>query len=299
MPTSHTSKLTLILSIMLGLTMGALAMAVLDGRVFADGNPATDDVPRQIPYSGVLEVNGEPVNATGQDALSLRFTLFDGPEADALEVYSQDLSLDVFRGRFTAILGPVDRNGVTIASVVAASDALYLGMTLLGNSPGPEDDVPMANRQKLLATPFALWSSTSSTFEVGNNLNVAGDAVITGALSAPTATITNLTNTTLNTTTLTTQTIGASSAATVGGNLTVNGNVQINGNLLTWPAGSYCILRNGECPQGFTESRLSIDVGTHNHNMCPGDRIAGSSQAVDISNSNFRRCRTDFQFCCK
>ncbi|MEO1270277.1 MAG: hypothetical protein AAFX99_19485, partial [Myxococcota bacterium] len=53
-----------------GLAMGIITTLTLN--VMADGDPTTDSVPRSLPYQGTLEVNGEPLNALGADALNIR-----------------------------------------------------------------------------------------------------------------------------------------------------------------------------------------------------------------------------------
>src|SRR5690606_25501727 len=63
--------------IVLNASLGAaLSTAV---TVLADQNGQTDGVPRQIPYNGVLELDGQPVDATGEEAVQMRFSIYDGP----------------------------------------------------------------------------------------------------------------------------------------------------------------------------------------------------------------------------
>ncbi|MEO1271586.1 MAG: hypothetical protein AAFX99_26130, partial [Myxococcota bacterium] len=137
-------------------------------QAFADGDSSTDSVPRIIPYQGVLELNGEPVN---DQEVGIRFELFDGEESEQ-PVYSQTLMVEVYRGRFTAGIGPLDDTGSAIADIVAGADDLYLGMTLLNQSDTDEDDITMANRQQILASPYAMWSTSATHFVVGNSLTV-------------------------------------------------------------------------------------------------------------------------------
>ncbi|MEO1270410.1 MAG: hypothetical protein AAFX99_20175, partial [Myxococcota bacterium] len=151
--------------------MGTLT--TLTWSVVADSNPTTDDVPKQLPYQGVLEFNGEPLHATGEDAVAVTFALYDGPDAMA-PVYSQQLSIEVFSGRFTALIGPVDDQGTPLTEVIRAADDLRLGMTLLGDVNDPNDDVEMTNRQRILPTPYALWSTSATAFTVATDLNVGG-----------------------------------------------------------------------------------------------------------------------------
>ncbi|MEL6177466.1 MAG: hypothetical protein AAFS10_00865 [Myxococcota bacterium] len=170
---------TLILAV--GLTLGALMTLAVTAT--ADGDPTTDNVQRQLPYQGILEVDGQPLHAVGSEALLIRFQLYDGPEA--LEpVYSQEIAVEVYSGRFTAILGPegVDPQGnlLAIDEVIGAADDLHLGMTLLNTQEDPEDDIVLSNRQRIHATPYAMWSATASAFNVASNLNAGGNLRIGG-----------------------------------------------------------------------------------------------------------------------
>lgn len=46
-----------------------------------------------------------------------------------------------------------------------------------------------------------------------------------------------------------------------------------------WPAGSYCIMKSGACPTGFTANSLGIIAGRFAHDACAiGERVAGDSR---------------------
>lgn len=162
--------------------LGASSLSVM-----ADGDPTTDTVPEQIAYRGVLEINGEPVNATGENAVWLEFALYNSLEPEANPVYRQSMTVEVYGGNFTASIGPSGTGPggvVQIQDVVRAADALYLGMTLLGDPDDPDDDVAMNNRQHILATPFAMWSNSATTFDVATDLTVGRDLQVAGDLNA-------------------------------------------------------------------------------------------------------------------
>ena len=165
------------------IALALLALAAFTGPARADGDPTTDDVPRMLPYQGVLELDGEPVEAAGEAALHMGFALYDGPDAEQ-PVYSQPLVVEVFTGRFTATIGPVgigpDGAERPIEAVIAAADDLYLGMTLLGDPDDPEDDIPLANRQRIYATPYAMWSTTATDISVAGQARVGGDLDVAG-----------------------------------------------------------------------------------------------------------------------
>ena len=166
-------------ALLAGALLGVSATVGL--TVFADGDPTTDAVPRMLPYQGVLELNGQPVNASGDQALAVRFDFFDGPDAQT-PIYSQDIDVEVFGGRFTVSIGPTDRGGAPLSEVIRAADDLHLGMTLLGDPNTPEDDVAMSGRQRILASPYAMWSTSATNFTVAAGLDVGGPTILRGGL---------------------------------------------------------------------------------------------------------------------
>ena len=166
---------TYTLILVVGLALGAVT--TLGATVFADGDPTTDDVPRMLPYQGTLEINGQPVHATGTSALAMRFDLYDSAEAPE-PVYSQRVTVEVYAGRFTTTIGPEGEGPagevVAIGDVVAAADDLHLGIVLLNDLEDPEDDTALANRQRLMATPYAMWTTTATSFTVARDLSAGG-----------------------------------------------------------------------------------------------------------------------------
>ncbi|MEO1271120.1 MAG: hypothetical protein AAFX99_23765 [Myxococcota bacterium] len=171
MPAQQPSYLTLAVAVCFGAFAGAVLTAGLDA--LADGDPTTDTVPRVISYQGQLELNGVAVNASGPSAIPIRFDLYNSREGGN-PVYTQELRLDVFQGRFTTALGPFGDEGASIADVVQAADALYLGMTLMNDVDNEQDDVTLANRQQLQTSPHALWSRYATNFDVASDLRVGG-----------------------------------------------------------------------------------------------------------------------------
>ena len=178
MNSQNRSNLKLAAGVLLGL------ITALTVTAMADGDPTTDTVPRVLPYQGTLEFNGQPVHALGEDAIPMRFSLFDGPSSDTA-IYNQELSIEVYAGRFTASIGPLGTNAdgeeVTITEVIQAADDLYLGMTLLGDGENP--DVALSNRQRIHASPYALWTTSATNLNVAANLSVRGDALFGGGVT--------------------------------------------------------------------------------------------------------------------
>ena len=176
------------------LIAAALALAMLVPTLhpaWADGDATTDAVPRILPYQGMLELDGRPLDATGDRALHLELALYDGPEAPE-PAYRQALLVEVYQGRFTAPIGPTGRGpgggARALEDVIAAADDLYLGMTLLGDPDDPDDDIALQNRQRIHATPYAMWANTATDLTiardaiVGRHLAVGGDLTATGDL---------------------------------------------------------------------------------------------------------------------
>ena len=174
--------------------LGWLVLGVVMALGFtalADGDPTTDTVPRVLPYQGTLEQNGQPIHAVGDNALAMRFSLYDGLEGEEA-VYIQDLSVEVFAGRFTANIGPLGTNAngdtTSIIEVIQAADDLHLGMTLLGDVDDPEDDIALSNRQRIHASPYSMWTTSATSLdvavdlEVGNNIVVGNDANVVNDL---------------------------------------------------------------------------------------------------------------------
>ena len=62
-----------------------------------------------------------------------------------------------------------------------------------------------------------------------------------------------------------------------------------------WSDGSYCIFRNGgTCPAGFVNDEIALELGNHQHDMCPGDEVAGDST---FSGGGY--CSVRIRMCCK
>ncbi len=133
-----------------------------------------DTVPRQIPYRGNLDLDGEPYNGS----LDMSFSLFrssSGGEA----AWTETQSVTVYGGRFSALLGSSSSQSVeALTGIVTAGDDLYLEVSLDGNV--------LMGRQRFFPAPFALWTTTSTDFNVdhdmvvGNNLSVNGTLNLNG-----------------------------------------------------------------------------------------------------------------------
>jgi len=192
MKTLSSSKVFLI---SIGMVVGGLMFSVLN--VMADITPSTQGIPPVIPYQGVLELNGQPVNRMGDRAMWIEFQIYTSPSAGDI-VYRQRLQVEIYQGRFTALIGPSGEGGGRLIDVIQSSAELYLGMVLLGdNLEAADDDIAMSNRQRLMSTPYAMWASGASQFTVQRDLTVGGNVTVGETL-------------------------------TVGGNITTNNDLQAN-----------------------------------------------------------------------
>ncbi|MBH25081.1 MAG: hypothetical protein CMH57_11625 [Myxococcales bacterium] len=183
-------------------------IATMGYSVVADQLPETDSVPRMLPYHGVLHQDGAPVTASG---MWMRFDLetVDPDSGDRWVSYSQSMQVDVFDGKFTALLGPTGSTGrdrgyhytnqsgfsfssgqlsqtpfLSLAQAIGMGDDLFVRVTLLGEHdpddftcasanpacPTAGDDITLSNPQRLVTTPFAVWASHTTDLHVGRSL---------------------------------------------------------------------------------------------------------------------------------
>lgn len=154
--------------LILALTLLLTSLGV--ARAQADGDPATQSVPRLIPYEGYLELNGAPYNGN----VEMVFTLYDAAEAELwTEEYSEgsgSAPVAVYASRFSVLLG----QHVDIEGTILDADALYLGIAV--RSIGDASYTPLSGRSLITPAPFSLWSSSAADF------TVAGDATVNGGL---------------------------------------------------------------------------------------------------------------------
>lgn len=151
---------------------GALCAA---GPAWADndGDPATDNIQRVVPYDGVLDLDGAGYNGL----VDVIFTLYDsadGGEAVWTETWSADeeRAITITGGRFSVNLGTFE----DIETVIADAGQVYLGLQI--KLPEAEAYTTLSGRQRLNPVPYALWGAQAS------NLTVAGDARFEGPATA-------------------------------------------------------------------------------------------------------------------
>ncbi len=154
-----------------------LGLAAGLGAALADGDPATDTVGDAaglvIPYDGTLRRGGAPFTGTAL----VRFALHGGPDCADCEVWAEEQTVAVRRGRFSVGLGSV----TPIADAVLDGEGLFLGLTVEGR--------PLGGRQPLRPLPFTWWAANGSQMVAGA-LDLAGRSIedvatVRGAAGAP------------------------------------------------------------------------------------------------------------------
>ncbi len=161
--------------ILIAVASSVLSSILITGAIaVANYKAVPDTVPRQIPYRGNLDLDGEPYNGS----LDMSFSLYrssSGGEA----AWTETQSVTVYGGRFSALLGSSSSQSVeALTGIVTAGDDLYLEVSLDGNV--------LMGRQRFFPAPFALWTTTSTDFNVdhdmvvGNNLSVNGNVTMNG-----------------------------------------------------------------------------------------------------------------------
>ena len=310
---NSSARPVLIATLLAGVTIGVVFATAWS--VFADGDPTTDTVPRMIPYQGQLELNGEPVHAQGDDAIWIEFALYDGPGADT-PVYAQRMPVEVYSGRFTTTIGPTGEQGEAISDVIQAADDLHLGLTILNDPEDDGDDVTMTNRQRIMATPYAMWTTSATNLTVASALTVGGAAEFQGEVTAArdvrvgasgrlrlqnTADASNsddgalvigdaARNITLDNNELIARANGAASDFFINSPTTVSSDLTVSGNLYTRPTlrrPSHTFTTSGTNSINCNANEVPISCGTEKTNNGAGDEDSLGC-FVDLANN---RCR--------
>lgn len=231
-------------SLLVGALVGALAG--LSWWAAADGDPATDDVPRVLAYRGFLELDG----AGADEPVDVRFTLYaDGGDPVWTEEHSAALGrpVAVRGGRFSLLLGRYE----PLAEVARDAEPLELGLEVRLDGTW----VSLTRREPILPTAYALWSRYAADFDVWRDLSVAGAADVTGTLNAE-------------------------SLATTGAEVHVQGDLTLDGRLLALdavPSGTVAFFDLPEgtgCPRGWSE--FSAGRGRTLVGIAPGGTVAGT-----------------------
>ena len=136
-----------------------------------------DNVPRVVPYDGTLELDGTAYSGT----VDMRFTMHDAANGGTQmwqETWdSTTAQVNVYGGRFSVLLG----SHTAIASAITEAEPLYVSVEVKDS--GASSWTALAGRQQVGATPFAMWSSVASDFDVAGDLLVQDPAVTTAGVT--------------------------------------------------------------------------------------------------------------------
>lgn len=176
-------RLVLTTSVCTAIVVSALTVSV-QALANLDDDPATDSLPRVVPYEGVLDLDGAPYTGF----MDMRFTFFDAPSGgnavwSETWNHEQQRAIQVFGGRFAAALGTFDDGGpASLEEVIADAGATYLGIEVKHTDEGDNAWVGLAGRQRLNPVPYALWSSKASDLTVAGSATVGGSTTLAGTL---------------------------------------------------------------------------------------------------------------------
>ena len=132
-----------------------------------DQNPATDSLPRALPYEGHLSVDGVPPNLD----LDVTFRLWSRAVAGDL-LYEETLPVHFVNGKFSVLLG---ENDVRVPAAIFDADDIYVGVTI--------NNTELRGRQRIVPVPHALWAARAANFTVAGALTVQAGATVTGGLT--------------------------------------------------------------------------------------------------------------------
>lgn len=292
----------------------ATALIISSGAANADGVAATDTVPRLISYTGRVEFSGVPYVGT----LEMRFRLYDVDRGETpifSEEYTEeaDRAVAVHAGEFSVMLG---QYAADLQTAITGADALTLGVEV--RTPGETEWIPLAGRQAITASPYAMWAIQGTDFSiardgfVGRNLDVIGTSLLRGETAVDGGL--NVSGTTNM------QDANVLANAFIGGNLTVNGDTAVDGSITGARftgnvqatnfslSGEYTIQTRGENDVAgvnmtstsnsfcfLTQHRSPDDSGENDLNECSID-VSGSVWRLSVYTSSdnnwITRCRS-------
>lgn len=163
---------------------GVVAVLVAATGARAEGEADPVAPPELVPYRGALFQDGEPVDGP----VSVVFRLFDGPEAEPPLWEETHEAVQVYRGRFLALLGGTSADSaLALAAAVRAAGETWLSVALLvpGAPEEPPAEVPLTNRQPLRPVLHTLqpWGTATSDYHTEGALTVGGSAATGGDLT--------------------------------------------------------------------------------------------------------------------
>ncbi|MBI5498151.1 MAG: helix-turn-helix domain-containing protein [Deltaproteobacteria bacterium] len=197
-------------------------------------------IPALIPYQGVLESDGLPVNGS----TPMTFALYDAASGGAELWNSGQQDVPVTAGRFSVVLGGA---GTPLPGrLFLDRHEAFLDVSVNGQQ--------LANRQLLVPVPYAVRAGYAAQAE---------DFQVTGALTANSVTTTSLTSTTTQAGTLTAAAITASSVTAP----TVTASTQVTAGSLTVTDAAAATSMNTNGYARIPGSPLSLYWGTGVSNL--------------------------------
>ncbi len=133
---------------MAGIVVGVLIGVLTSMSVQTWADFTSDNVPKLIPYQGVLEYNGQPWDALPEDVVNpnptVRFQIYRGSALTSLAT-CEEHNVQVHNGRFTVLLGEGTpcQGHQPIGEVVREAEDLYVKMTIVNPFPNSEDEVAL------------------------------------------------------------------------------------------------------------------------------------------------------------
>ncbi len=126
--------------------------------------------PQVIPYDGVIEFDGIPVNGP----VTLRFTLSDmaprgDVDRDAEFIWQSVEEVEIYSGRFSLSLGAGER---PLPDAVFLHTALYLAIDVSAD----DEWVELSGAQQIQPAPYSYLSASAEDFDVVGALDVEGES---------------------------------------------------------------------------------------------------------------------------
>ncbi|MBI5497299.1 MAG: helix-turn-helix domain-containing protein [Deltaproteobacteria bacterium] len=286
-----------------GLAAAAVVAAVLLGGLRLSAQVGLTPASHLVPYEGFLESAGVPVNGLKY----LTFCLYPSDTSTSC-VWTETMQVNVTAGRFSVLLGGT----TSLDTVMNGGGNLFVGVTVdeVASGGGPAGaPVELVGRQVLGAAPFARRGAPGKDFGIDGNASVGGIVNTTQVTSAGRLHLSGGENVYLlaqgGNTYVSNAWGGAGNlnvagAAAVSGAATVGGTLNVTG-AITGPIAlgniteRFCVFRNGgSCPTGFVYDEIALEIGSHAHDMCPGDEVAG-----DSTFSGYGYCSVRIRMCCK
>lgn len=138
-----------------------------------------DSDPRVVPYNGVLEYNGQPLNGQAD----LQFTLTDVPGGEGANcIFTEDHdNVTAYSGRFSVNIGRVAGD---LPDCIFNSEAMYIEIGVRDATANDDQDdtndayVTLAGNQRIHPVPFSYWAAEGSDLKVDGDLVATGDAAV-------------------------------------------------------------------------------------------------------------------------